>query len=128
MSQPNPDSNGRVEKIHVSELRFLCEQDGSPERELKSCLIQLFQDEGKIRKAYLARVAFDDSGTSAVVLCLCADSPSPTVVAKVDQIFGSMFGRGEHLDILFLSDEQEVELAKCCKPFHCADHSSQATD
>jgi hypothetical protein len=122
MAQSNPGS--KIETIHISTLRFLGEHDGPPERELKSRLIQLFRCEREIRKGYLAVVAYQDSGTPVVALCLSADAPSPTVVTKVGQIFHSTFASHQHLDLVFLSESQEAELAMCCTPFYCAGHSS----
>jgi hypothetical protein len=95
----------------------LREQDGSPERELKNQLIELFRREEGIEAAYLAQVAYTDDGENAVSLCLRADRPNHEVMAEIGQVFSSMFAAHEHLDILFLDDGQEAELTKCCAPF-----------
>lgn len=93
------------------------EQDGPPERELKGHLIELFQREKGIRTAYLAQVAYAHDQENAVALCLRADHPNDEVISKIGQIFSSMFGAHEHLDILFLNDGQEAQLTKCCRAF-----------
>jgi hypothetical protein len=106
------------EQFRVGLLRFIGEQDGPPERELKSRLAQLFSCEQSIWRAYLARVAYADLASNAVALCLRAPSDAdPNVVDKVGKVFASMFVHREHLDIVFINDVQESELTKCCRPF-----------
>jgi hypothetical protein len=106
------------EEFGVGRLRFTGEQDGSPERELKSRLVQLFGCEQSICRAYLARVAYGDSASSAVALCLRAPSGVGSgVVDKVGKVFASIFANREHLDIVFVNEIREGELAKCCRPF-----------
>jgi hypothetical protein len=95
----------------------LREQDGPPERELKSRLIELFRREKGVRAAYLARVVYADDQENAVALCLRADRLGGNVIGKVGEIFAALFGAHEHLDTLFLDEAQEAELAKCCTPF-----------
>jgi len=58
------------EKIQVPKLRFLGEQDGVPERELKDRLVKFFQCDQSILTAYLARVAYTDPSPLVVALCL----------------------------------------------------------
>lgn len=118
MSSANPQSEKQPEHFRAPQVVFLGEQDGAPERELKSRLAQLFAAEQSVSRAYLARVAYGDSPAKSVTLCLRAKAASDKgVVERVGEIFASMFGRHEHLDTMFISDVQEGELAKCCRPF-----------
>src|SRR5262245_37561343 len=87
------------QEIQARVLRFLGEQDGQPERELKDQLISLFCLDQEIENAYLARVAYDDSSAVSVALCLRSRSgPSRETAEKIGRIFASMFGSHEHLD------------------------------
>jgi hypothetical protein len=43
--------------------------------------------------------------------------PDTGMAEKVGAIFGTLFNATEHLDILFLTDSQEAQLGKACKPF-----------
>jgi SseB protein C-terminal domain len=106
-----------VQEHRVSGLRFLQEQDGPPERELKGRLIALFQQEEGIRAAYLVQVAYADDQENAVALCLRVDRPNHDAIGKIGQIFSTMFGAHEHLDILFLDDATEAQLEGCCSAF-----------
>ena len=116
MSWFNPKSKKHPEEIQVPQLQFLGEQDGPPERELKSRLAEFFRRDQSVNTAYLARVAYGDTSL-AVTLCLRSQfGPDRGLAEKVGTIFASMFGGHEHLDI-FLSEAQEAELMKVCKPF-----------
>ena len=118
MSWFKSKSTKHPEEIQVPKLRFLGEQDGEPERELKDRLIEFFQCDQTISRAYLVRVAYSDVSAPVVGLCLHSEfGPDRGVVNKIGKIFASMFGSHEHLDIIFLDDKQEYELAKVCSPF-----------
>jgi hypothetical protein len=118
MSWLNPKSKKHPQEIHVPKIRFVGEQDGVPERELKSCLVEFFQRDQSIVKAYLAQVAYSQQSPTAVALCLCSQfGPDRGVAEKIGKLFGSMFGGHEHLDIIFLEDQQESDLAKVCPSF-----------
>lgn len=111
-------SKKHSEEIQVPKLSFSAEQDGVPERELKSCLTEFFRRDQSILTAYLVRVAYGDQSPMAVALCLRSQfGPDRGVIEKIGKVFGSMFGDHEHLDIVFLDDQQESELVKVCSPF-----------
>jgi hypothetical protein len=114
--QPKPKKHS--EQFHVPKLCFLGEQDGLPERELKCCLIEFFQRDLSIVTAYLAQLAYGDQSPMTVTLCLRTQFGfDPGIAEKVGRIFASMFGEQEHMDIIFLDDQQECELSKVCSPF-----------
>ena len=105
-------------EINVPRVHFLGEQDGAPEQFLKAKLADFFRRDGSVRRAYLARVHYGDERAAGVVLGLRTQfGPDKGMVEKIGAIFASAFGAKEHLDILFLEDDQEAELAKVCKPF-----------
>ena len=105
-------------EITVSGLRFLGEQDGPPERLVKHRLTDLFSMDPNILRAYFARVTFVGTDEVSVALGLRTQSgPDTEIVKTVGIVFGSVFNAREHLDIVFLSDGQEAELKKVCKPF-----------
>ena len=108
----------RPESFRCQRVKFAGEQDGRPERELKAQLAQLFSAAQNVSRAYLARVEVDYKGSPAqsVALCLRAEADE-RLVQKVGEIFASMFGKDVHMDIMFVSELQKAELAKCCQPF-----------
>lgn len=107
-----------TEKRIEPTVRFVWEQDGQLERELKGALISTLTRFAAIRKAYLARVDFGAPATYNVVLCVTGPE-DVEVVGAVGSVF-SRFDTSLHLDILFLTAEQEAELASVCRPFYAA--------
>jgi type III secretion system (T3SS) SseB-like protein len=110
-------SNDKLEEIQVREIRFVGEQDGPSERELKGRLTDCFEHVRTVDRAFLVRVAYNDNSV-AVALCLRSRGrPDDSLVRTVGEIFASLFGGHEHLDIIFLSAEQEAEIVTICRPF-----------
>ena len=101
----------------ASTVRFLGEQEGGPERMLQQALQPLLKARPSISRAYLARVGYDGPAVHEVVLCI-AGPADETLVEEVSSTFANQFGRAAHLDIMFLSSAQEVELQKVCRPFY----------
>ncbi len=105
--------------IHVSGVRFLREQDGRPERLLKGRLVESFKQGDEVQRAYLAQISSGEQ--SGVALCLkTRHGPDPNVVREVGSIFAGIFVKQEHLDILFLNENQESALRNVCAPFYAA--------
>ena len=103
----------------VNKLKFVAEQDGSPERMLKTKLAMLFACSDEITTAYLARVAYEKDTETTVALCLMGNVlNAEKQVEDIQAIFSTFFNTRESLDIIFLKQEQEAELKKVCKPFY----------
>jgi SseB protein C-terminal domain len=108
----------RTEEMDLLDApRFLGEQDGPAERELKTLLAQELAVTPCARRAYLARV--EHSGTTHVALCVIGPQDA-NLVERVASRFASMFGSNEHLDIMFLDDHQELRLQTVCTPFYAS--------
>lgn len=115
---PNLKYKKRPQEIQVSRIQFLGEQDGPPERELKAKLKDLFQLDQSVNTAYLAKVIYGEESHVTVALCLKIWFKTDRRLEKeVGKVFASMFGQQEHMDIVFLNDDQESELATVCSPF-----------
>ena|SRR5690348_5153087 len=100
----------------VGQVRFIGEQDGKPERELKSELCTVFSRHTAVQKAYLARVSYDAQNDSGIALCLVG-SPGDALLGELQNLFQNMFQVSEQLDIMFLSREQELELHAVANAF-----------
>ena len=104
--------------MQVNKVKYVGEQDGPSEQELKNVLHAYFCENKIVQKAYLARVAFDNSPLGSVALCVRSDKGNKDEIVKnVGGLFSNLFGAHEHLDILFVNSQQEKELAQACKPF-----------
>jgi SseB protein C-terminal domain len=100
-------------------IKFLGEQDGSIERDLKSRFIDLFDENPTIRRAYLVRTDYGDATGANVALCVKSSAGEDmALVSDVFAIFAEMFGIHEHLDVLFVRDDQEQQLRAVCTPFY----------
>ena len=101
-----------------TKVRFVCEQDGVPERELKALLAPELLSRN-VQRAYLARIEYQDPRADEVALCVRGVEDRGLVQAVADH-FAKLFGRAVHLDILFLSESQEQDLARVCSPVYRA--------
>ena len=100
-------------------ITFVGEQDGRPERDLKSRFTTILRGEVSISRAYLAKADYGDDTGINVVLCVRSSSGEyPTLNPKIGAVFAEMFGSREHLDLLFIRADQEEQLAKVCHPFY----------
>ena len=103
-------------------IKFVGEQDGSPESDLKARFVELFRREPTVRSAYLARTDYSDSTGVHVALCVKSSAGEyPLLKRRVADIFSAMFGYHEHLDVLFIRDEQEEEVRQVCRAFYRAE-------
>ena len=101
-----------------TKIRFVCEQDGVAERELKALLAPELLSRN-VERAYLAKIQYQDPRSHEVALCV-RGVEDPGLVQTVAGHFAKLFGRAVHLDILFISESQEQELARVCRPFYRA--------
>lgn len=103
-------------ELDVGKVSFASEQDGPPERVLKTELVPLL---GEARAAYLAKAQYT-SGEQSVALCL-ASTPEPMqahLAKEIGEVFQRMFGKNSHLDIIFLRPDQERQVEQVCKAFY----------
>ena len=99
-------------------VEFLGGQNGSVEDMVKRDLTLEFATRPDIRRAYLARVAFPPQTETALAVCILSKRPDDqAVVARVGDILRRRFAKEAALEILFLTPEQDVELARVCRPF-----------
>jgi hypothetical protein len=101
-------------------INFVAEQDGTSERKLKSSLADLFKSVFNVQRAYLVRVDYGDPSAYEVALCIRADKPDEALVREIGKVFAEQFGGTQHMDIMFLGEAQEPDVAKVCNPFYRA--------
>lgn len=111
-------SSGKLDSFTSSDIHFVAEQIGIPENEFKKEVIGWFQGEKKVLRAYLVQVEYSREKSLNVALCIYSVYGEDEKLAKdIASVFSHMFGSHEHLDILFLDIDQEIELRKVCCPF-----------
>ena len=100
-------------------VEFLGEQSGSAEDLLKRDLILEFATRPEIQRAYLAKVGFQPQNETSIALCVVSTRPGDgSLVMRVGEIFRRRFAREVAVDILFLTNEQEADIARVCSPFY----------
>jgi hypothetical protein len=103
-------------------ISFLGEQDGEPERRLKTALGERLRESRTVTKAYLARVRYGTASATDVALALLAPAANRgTVVNAVQAEFHAQFNATQHLDIFFLTPELDTQVSKVCQPFFVAE-------
>jgi len=107
----------------VPKVRFLCEQKGPSETLLTTKLSQAFAAGGLVERAYLVRVSLgNDPAAVNVVLAIRAKrgGEERELLAIASAAFASIFGSHEHLDILFVREDQERAIREVCLAFYSA--------
>ena len=108
----------RAIERRAGKVEFLGEQTGSVEDTLKRALILEFATRPDIQRAYLANVAFETPGEHAVALCIVSKRPDDrSLVTRVGEIARRQ-SRETDLDVVFLTSQQESEVARVCNPFY----------
>jgi hypothetical protein len=118
---PKPGVPRPPQQVTVQKVYFLGEQDGPPEQGLKNKLVILFGQLRLVNIAYLAVVRYGDAVSPNVALCVRGQPGQNRMFAeRVGRVFAAIFGSHEHLDLIWLTPEQETSLAKVCRPFYGA--------
>ncbi len=112
-------SREEPEGVLHSQIRFLYEQNGGPERDLKAILVQLFNGKRDVERAYLARIEYSEGMSYTVALCLrTVAGENRTLVQEIGTVFRSLFGQNQHLDVIFLSESLEKQVTAVCEAFY----------
>ncbi|HUJ70626.1 MAG TPA: enhanced serine sensitivity protein SseB C-terminal domain-containing protein [Verrucomicrobiae bacterium] len=108
-----------AETIRPPQIEFVGEQAGPVEGNLKARFCPLFASTHTVESAYLARVSYGDNSHYSVALCIRSSiGVDPKLRERLAQIFAEVFRADQHLDILFMREDQEMQLQKVCKPFY----------
>jgi hypothetical protein len=102
----------------VTDLLFVGEQDGIPEREFKGRIHDYLAQRNVLCRAYLAQVIYPLEKKSAVALCFGGLTQADDVESAMEAIFADMFRPEDFLDFIRVSKEQEEELVRVAAPFY----------
>lgn len=105
--------------VRIGRLRFLNEQQGPFENQLKERLCLLFDRVSGVYKAYLLRVNYEGSVDHGVVLGIRADeNKMASISVQIGEVFASLFSTEECLDIVLLDRDMEINAEIVCRPFY----------
>jgi hypothetical protein len=109
----------KPQKLTRLTTRFIAEQDGPTERDLKAAFVQVFREELAVERAYLALAEHGDGTGAHVTLAIKSSlGEDQSLVRKLMNVFSEMFNSREHLDMVFIREEQEHQLRAVCTPFY----------
>lgn len=102
-------------------VQYIAEQDGETEKEFKILVTGFLSQFEEPIRAYLCRVTYleevNPDGFN-VAMCLASDTEAMDEMRDgIASIFIQMFGKHEHLDIMFVNKDQEIKIRKVCQPF-----------
>jgi SseB protein C-terminal domain len=111
----------RPEERYERTIRFVGEQDGPIERDLKADLLHIFIASPELRAAYLVRATYDSPAGEEVILAVRSSSGDDVdLVRRIAECFGRHFSKEVHMDVMFLPEEREAEVRLVCTPFYQA--------
>lgn len=109
----------KPQKLTRVMTKFMGEQDGPSERDLKARFVELFRQEPTVERAYLALADHGDGTGIHVTLAIKSSGGEDlSLVRKLQGIFSAMFNSQEHLDTMFIREDQEHQLREVCAPFY----------
>lgn len=101
------------------DIRFLSEQDGPPEQQIKARWHSILATFPDVLRAYLAIASIGQSQNYQVVLCIRSKTgDNPLLVEALAQTFCEMFNATTPLDLMFLNAAQEADIQKVCRAFY----------
>jgi hypothetical protein len=110
-----------VTPVSVRSVRFLSEQDGPVERDLKARWLPILSASPQVRRAFLLRASYEGQSGEHVVLALCCSGGSDSELLEALRVpYAAIFHRDCPLDIAFASPTQESQIEKVCPPFYTA--------
>lgn len=93
---------GPIEEFHAA-------PSGDGEQRLISALRRLLLEHKNVERAYLARVRYGEGQPLDMALCLSGTESDATYTA-IQRLFHALFEQGQHLDIVFVSRDEEARL------------------
>ena len=110
-----------VTPVKVRSLRYVGEQHGPVESDLKSRWLPILRAAPQIRRAFLVRSVCDGQEFQHVILALCTDgAPDRELIEALRVPYADVFRRDCPLDMMFAGAAQESEIETVCPPFYTA--------
>jgi len=88
------------------------------EQTLQAALVPLLRQHSNVTRAYLARVRYDGKTGGLVLGLLTSGDDDEELVGEIGKLFASLFDASQHLDIIFVSNEQLAALHKVAAAFY----------
>ena len=99
-------------------LQFAPLRDDAAEKRLMAALVPLLRRYNDVKRAYLARVHYDGMAGGMVLGLVTPGEDDEQLVAEIGKLFASLFDASQHLDIIFVSNEQLAAIHKVAAAFY----------
>ena len=121
MDLPNLKPGWRSHMMIVGERCFAQGPEGDRETELQNELAAYLRTKWQVVAAYFTTIRYESGTFTGPALCLktCYAGETMDLVEATAEIFTHWFVLPERMDITFLTDKEEAELEKVCRPFYC---------
>src|ERR1035437_311446 len=107
------------ETITPPRIQFVGEQAGPVEDDIKAKFREVLASTSTVRSAFLARISYGEPTGYSVGLCIRSSvGLDHSLQKRLAEVFTDTFSRDQHLDILFIREDQEQELQRVCRPFY----------
>jgi len=90
---------------------------GEGEERLVTALGLLLREHKNVERAYLARVRYGAGQPLDMALCLVGEE-TDALYGVLRKLFHAMFEQGQHLDIVFVSPDEEARLRELAPPVY----------
>jgi hypothetical protein len=106
-----------AKEFRATNFQFLGDLNGEKEQIFKEKLAEFFKRDRSVNTAYLAQIiGFEIPATAA--LCLRTQFGfDKGMMEKIGKIFANVFSIQENFNVIFLTEQQELLLAKLARPF-----------
>jgi hypothetical protein len=97
--------------------QFLGDMNGKKEQIFKEKLIEFFKRDQSVNAAYLARIVGLGIPATAALCLRTQFGFDKGMMEKIGKIFAPVFSIQENFNVIFLTEQQELLLAKLARPF-----------
>lgn len=112
-----------MQALKKGKINFLIEKNGKSETEFKKKVSELLSQYSRKVRAYLALVSYGSEIDHNVALCIFSEeSIDESILKQIFSIFENMFSLKEHLDVIFLTKDEEHELRQISFPFFVSEN------
>jgi len=107
-----------ITPISIGKVRFVGEQDGPVERDLKAKWLPILRTAPQIRSAFLVRCSYDQDDQHVVLAICSAGGPDLRLLEALRVPYALAFHRSCPLDMMFATAAQEALIRDVCPPFY----------
>jgi hypothetical protein len=106
-----------AKEFRATNFQFLGDLNGKREQIFKEKLIEFFKRDRSVNTAYLARIIGQELPATSALCLRTQFGFDKGMMEKIGKIFVQVFSLQENFNVIFLTEQQELLLAKLARPF-----------